>query len=42
MPNIRLVDMVTKSVCKLQERNDIDVYEDIIGLPIFQEFIEKT
>ena len=37
-----MADMVTKSVCKLQERNDIDVYEDIIGLPIFQEFIEKT
>ena len=23
------------------ERNDIDVYEDIVGLEIFQKFIEK-
>ena len=37
-----MINLFNNSVCKLQERNDIDVYEDIVGLDIFQKFIEKT
>jgi len=36
-----MADVFNKRICKLQERNDIDVYEDIVGLNIFQKFIEK-
>jgi rSAM/selenodomain-associated transferase 1 len=36
-----MADLAKKRICKLQERNDIDVYEDIVGLSIFQKFIEK-
>jgi rSAM/selenodomain-associated transferase 1 len=36
-----IADLSNDSVCKLEERNDIDVYEDIIGLEIFQKFIVK-
>jgi glycosyltransferase A (GT-A) superfamily protein (DUF2064 family) len=35
-------DLINNSVCKLQERNDIDVYEDIVDLDIFQKIIVKT
>ena len=34
-------DLLNNSIYKLQERNDIDVYEDIVGLDIFQKFIVK-
>lgn len=37
-----MADLSKKSVWKLEERNDIDVYEDIVDLDIFQKFIEKT
>jgi rSAM/selenodomain-associated transferase 1 len=37
-----LADLSNYSVCKLEERNDIDVYEDIVDLEIFQTFIEKS
>jgi rSAM/selenodomain-associated transferase 1 len=37
-----VADLFNNSICKLQERNDIDVYEDIVGLDIFQKFIEKS
>jgi rSAM/selenodomain-associated transferase 1 len=36
-----MADLFDTSICKLEERNDIDVYEDIVGLEIFQKFIEK-
>ena len=36
-----MADLCDHSVCKLQERNDIDVYEDIVGLDIFQKFLVK-
>ena len=37
-----MADLFNNSVCKLKERNDIDIYEDIVGLDIFQKFIEKA
>ena len=36
-----ITDLFDNSVCKLQVRNDIDVYEDIVGLDIFQKFLVK-
>lgn len=36
-----MVDLKYNSILKLPIRNDIDIYEDIIGLDIFQEFIVK-
>jgi rSAM/selenodomain-associated transferase 1 len=37
-----MTDLCDANVCKLQERNDIDVYNDIVGLDIFKKFVEKT
>ena len=36
-----ITDLFDNSVCKLQVRNDIDVYEDIVGLDIFKKFLVK-
>lgn len=36
-----MAELSGQRVCTLKERNDIDVYEDIVGLEIFQKFIEK-
>ncbi|MFT4847838.1 MAG: rSAM/selenodomain-associated transferase 1 [Sediminicola sp.] len=36
-----MADLLNNNVCKLEERNDIDVYEDIVGLEIFKKFLVK-
>jgi hypothetical protein len=37
-----MAELSGQRVCTLKERNDIDVYEDIVGLDVFQKFIEKV